>query len=33
MNYEEFKDKVVEDVIRELETRTGQTSFKNPYYL
>ncbi len=33
MNYEEFKDKVVEEVRRELETRTGQTSFKNPYYL
>lgn len=24
MNYEEFKDKVVEDVRRELETRTGK---------
>lgn len=25
MNYEEFKDKVVEDVRRELETRTGKS--------
>ena len=33
MNYEEFNDKVVEDVRRELEIRTGETSFKNPYYL
>ena len=31
MNYEEFKDKVVEDVRRKLETRTGQTSFKKSY--
>ena len=25
MNYEEFKDKVVEDVRRELESRTGKS--------
>ena len=25
MNYEEFKDKIVEDVRRELETRTGKS--------